>query len=212
MIIQFKGEELLLCKERAIYWAAKKMLIISDLHIGKASFFRKQGIQVPLNISNTDLQNLTLLLETYPTDVLLITGDMFHNYMNQEVEDFGLWRARYPQLNIQLIKGNHDGLKPIDYQKLNITTFEKELLNHPFRFIHDQPIANEDQYYSLTGHIHPGITIFGKARQRLRFPCFYFGKSFAILPAFSLFTGISMVKPQEGDRIFAITPGSVVEV
>jgi len=211
MTIQFKGEELLLCKERAIYWAAKKMLIISDLHIGKASFFRKQGIQVPLNISNTDLLNLTLLLETYPTDVLLITGDMFHNYMNQEVEDFGLWRARYPQLNIQLVKGNHDGLKPIDYQNLNITLFEKELLNDPFRFIHDQP-KEADHYYSLTGHIHPGITIFGKARQRLRFPCFYFGKSYAILPAFSLFTGISMLKPQAGDRIFAITPDSVVEV
>jgi len=211
MTIQCKGEELLLCKERAIYWKAKKLLIISDLHIGKSAFFRKSGIQVPQGPGQTDLDTLSLLLKSYPTDILLITGDMFHNYMNKDVEDFSRWRAAYPGVRIQLIKGNHDALKPADYLRLNIEVLDKELLMAPFRFIHDQPKVL-DNYYNLSGHLHPGITIHGKARQQLRFPCFYFGKDYAILPAFSVFTGLHLIKPQEGDRTYAITPGGVVEV
>ncbi len=94
---------------------------------------------------------------------------------------------------------------------LNIEVIEKELLCYPFRFIHDQPQVT-DEYYSLSGHIHPGITVHGRARQQLRFPCFYFGNNYAILPAFSVFTGLSMIRPRQGDRIFAITPDMVVEV
>jgi DNA ligase-associated metallophosphoesterase len=211
MTIRCKNEELLLCKERAIYWKARKMLIISDLHLGKSAFFRKSGIQVPAAVAKTDLQKLASLLEAYPVDVLLITGDMFHNYMNQDVEDFSLWRAQYPGLKIQLVKGNHDSLKPSAYRALDIEVFSKELIAGPFRFIHDQP-GEADEYYNITGHIHPGITIFGKARQHLRFPCFYFGKSYAILPAFSVFTGLSMIQAQEGDHVYAITPTSVVAI
>jgi DNA ligase-associated metallophosphoesterase len=211
MTIQFKNEELLLCKEKAIYWKAKKTLIISDLHIGKSAYFRRSGIQVPAGPGKTDLDTLSVLLKTYDIENLLITGDMFHNYMNQDVEEFRQWRAAYPELKIHLVKGNHDALKSLDYHQLKLEVSEKELLHYPFRFIHDQPKVS-DEYYSFSGHIHPGITVYGKARQQLRFPCFYFGPSYAILPAFSVFTGLSMIHPQEGDRVFAITPHSVVEV
>ena len=211
MTIQFKNEELLLCKEKAIYWKARKILIISDLHIGKTAFFRKSGIPVPRGPVQTDLDTLSFLLQTYPTTNLVITGDMFHNYMNDDVEAFRHWRAAHAKLKIQLIKGNHDALKALDYLELDLELVEKELLHYPFRFIHEQPKV-ADEYYSLSGHIHPGITVHGRARQHLKFPCFYFGKTYAILPAFSVFTGLSMIQPQEGDRVFAITPDSVLEV
>ncbi|WP_432714857.1 ligase-associated DNA damage response endonuclease PdeM [Pedobacter sp.] len=209
MTIKCRGEELLLCKEKAIYWKAKNMLIISDLHIGKTAFFRKSGIQVPSGPGLADIHTLSLLIETYNPEELLITGDMFHNYMNEDVQQFAQWRAKYPDLKVRLIKGNHDALKAADYAQLNLLVAEKEVLLYPFRFIHEQPKLN-DEYYCLSGHIHPGITVFGRARQHLRFPCFYFGKDYAILPAFSKFTGLSMIKPLQGDRVFAITPNSVL--
>lgn len=211
MTIQFKNEELLLCKEKAIYWKARQLLIISDLHIGKTAFFRKSGIPVPKGPGQTDLDTLSLLLDTYPTTNLVITGDMFHNYMNDDVEAFRHWRATHSKLKIQLIKGNHDALAALDYLELDLEVVEKELLHYPFRFIHEQPKV-ADEYYSLSGHIHPGITVHGRARQHLKFPCFYFGNTYAILPAFSKFTGLSMIQPQEGDRVFIITPERVLEV
>ena len=211
MTIQCKGEELLLCKERAIYWKAKQTLIISDLHIGKAAFFRKSGIQVPLAVGQTDLERLGELLNLYKPLNLLITGDMFHNYMNNDVLEFKQWRSGFPEVNFQLIKGNHDALKERDYADLNIAIFEKELIIGPFRFIHDQPEIFDD-FYPISGHVHPGVTIYGRARQQLRLACFCFGDNYAVLPAFSVFTGLSMIKPGGNDCIYAITPTQVVKI
>jgi len=211
MTINCKGETLTLIKERAIYWAAERMLIISDLHIGKAAHFRKAGIQVPSTVSRTDLDKLSLLIEQYAPDTLLVTGDMFHHQMNSEVESFREWRIAFPQLRIMLIKGNHDLLENEDYAALSIEVHAKEVLHGPFRFVHDQPKIF-DEYYNITGHIHPGITIYGKARQQIKLPCFYFGRTCAILPAFSVFTGLSKIRSEEGDQFYAITPEKVVAV
>ena len=211
MIIHCSGEELVLCKERAVYWKRERMLIISDLHLGKAAHFRESGIQVPSTVGLTDLQNLSKLLKKYTTDTLLITGDMFHNYMNSDVLDFKQWRNSHSALKIVLVKGNHDGLTKADYDDLKIEVYDHELIIAPFRFMHDRPEMN-DQYYTFSGHIHPGITIHGRARQRIRLACFCISENSAVLPAFSVFTGLSMIQPEDTDCIYAITPTGVVKV
>lgn len=209
MTINCRGEELTLSKEKAIYWAARKILIISDLHIGKSAHFRKHGLQVPDAVGLTDLQRLTKLMTEFNPEILLVTGDMFHNRINSDANAFMEWRQRYPLLQVVLIKGNHDELKNEDYEALGIAVYQKEFLCFPFRFIHDRP-AESDEYYNISGHIHPGVVLHGKARQRLRFPCFYFSASCAVLPAFSVFTGLHMIQPEEGDRFYAVTPAKVV--
>jgi len=211
MTINCSGETLTLDKDRAVYWAAKKMLIISDLHIGKSAHFRKSGIQVPATVAHADLEKLSGLLKKYAAEILLITGDMFHNKINSDVIVFQNWRNTFPGLKVWLVKGNHDNLKEDDYTNMEIEIFKKELCFMPFRFIHDKPTEFDD-YYNISGHIHPGVTIYGKARQKLNFPCFYFNKTCAVLPAFSTFTGLSLIRPEPGDRFFAITPSAVVEV
>jgi len=211
MTIDCKGERLVLSKNRAIYWEAQQMLIISDLHIGKAAHFRKAGIQVPNLITDTDLERLEILINQFEPGILLVTGDLFHHKMNSEVETFKRWRMGFPELKFVLVKGNHDLLKPEDYNGLAIEVFTHEYLQAPFRFVHDQPKVF-DEYYNISGHIHPGVTIYGKARQRLKFPCFYFGKTCAIMPAFSVFTGLSNIHSEEGDQFYAITPAKVLAV
>lgn len=211
MTINCKEERFILSKDRAIFWESKKMLIISDLHLGKGAHFRQSGIPVPSSITGTDLDTLSGLIAQFLPELLLVTGDMFHHEMNSEVETFRLWRSFYPDLKIVLIKGNHDLLHAAEYKGLSIDIAEKELLCGPFRFIHDQPKIF-DKYYNITGHIHPGVTLYGKARQRIKLPCFYFGKNCAILPAFSVFTGLSKIKAEEGDQFYAITPEKVIPV
>jgi len=211
MTINCKGEELILSKDRAIYWKAKRMLVISDMHLGKGAHFRKAGIQVPNTITATDLEKLAILIAAYQPEILLVTGDMFHHKMNSEVDTFRLWREQYPALRVILVKGNHDLLQEADYAGLSIEICLKEYLCFPFRFVHDQPKVF-DEYYNIAGHIHPGVTIYGKARQSIKLPCFYFGKTCAILPAFSVFTGLSKIHAEEGDQFYAITPGKVVAV
>ncbi|SHG33810.1 ligase-associated DNA damage response endonuclease PdeM [Pedobacter caeni] len=213
MTISCNGEELILNKERAIYWPAKEMLIISDLHIGKSAHFRKHGIQVPANIGNDDLERLGKLIGFYDPKTLVITGDMFHHKINSDVTLFSEWRKKFGGLKISLIKGNHDLLKSQEYQSLNIDLIPRELISAPFRLIHEQPKSLEkDEYYTISGHIHPGVTIYGKARQRLNLPCFYFGEHHAVLPAFSAFTGLSRIQPEKNDRFYAITPSGIIAV
>ncbi|SDJ90666.1 putative phosphoesterase [Pedobacter sp. ok626] len=211
MTIDCKGEQFILSKERAIFWLAKKMLVISDLHIGKSAHFRRSGIQVPDTVGLTDLHRLTSLMKEFEPDTLLVTGDMFHNNINSDANAFVEWRRRYTHLNVVLIKGNHDALKNEDYEALNIEVHPKELLCTPFRFIHDQPME-KDEYYNICGHIHPGVVLQGKAKQKLKFPCFYFGEHCAILPAFSVFTGLKILKPQKSDQFYALAGDKVIKV
>ena len=211
MTINCKGEELILSEERAIYWARKRMLIVSDLHIGKSAHFRKHGLQVPDSVGLTDLQRLGKLMETFSPEILLVTGDMFHNQLNSDADAFIEWRKRYPGLRVLLIKGNHDDLKEEDYVMSDIEVYQKELLCAPFRFIHDKP-KTFDEYYNISWHIHPGVVLYGRAKQRLKFPCFYFSPTCAVLPAFSVFTGLFVISPKADEQFYAVTPGKVILV
>lgn len=211
MNVNCRGENLFLSKEKAIYWERERMLIVSDLHIGKSAHFRKSGIQVPDTVGLTDLQRLTTLVKEFTPVTLLVTGDMFHNRINSDADAFLEWRNTYPELRVVLVKGNHDDLKTGDYLALAVEVFDKELLIKPFRFIHDKPKVFDD-YFNISGHIHPGVILHGKAKQKLKFPCFYFSDTCAVLPAFSIFTGLFLIKPEAGDRLYAVTPQKVVEV
>ncbi|WP_316751690.1 ligase-associated DNA damage response endonuclease PdeM [Pedobacter gandavensis] len=211
MIVNCRSEELILSKDRAIYWKSKALLIISDLHIGKSAHFRKNGIPVPNLVGLTDFQRLNILIKEFNPGTLVITGDMFHNNINSDAIAFQEWRSKYPHLKIILVKGNHDDLKKEDYEAFGIEVYTKELLIPPFRFIHDKP-HEIDAYYNISGHLHPGVVIYGKARQRLKFPCFYFGAEGAIMPAFSVFTGLKILTPETGDRFYVITPDKVIPI
>lgn len=211
MTITCNGETLILDKERAIFWPDQELLILSDLHIGKPAHFRKHGIQVPSTIGDQDLHRLARLIELYQPKKVLITGDLFHHQLNSDVAVFSIWKTAFRNIKFLLIKGNHDRLLEKDYKDLALEVYEKEMICPPFRFIHDRP-DDVNEYYTISGHIHPGVTVYGKARQRISLPCFYFGATYAVLPAFSVFTGLSRIKPQKGDRFYAITPTRVLEV
>lgn len=212
MTITSQGEELILDRERALFLPRHQLLAISDLHLGKSAHFRQAGLQVPSTIAQTDLQRLNLLIQQYRPKTLLINGDMFHHGLNTDIDEFADWRKQYRELNFLLVKGNHDRLSNANYAAMNIEIHEPSFCLGPFCFIHDAPKCTEDELYPISGHIHPGVTIVGKAKQRLKFPCFYFGREYAVLPAFSLFTGLYNIYPKTNERIFAVTPKSVLQV
>jgi len=212
MTINVKDEELILVKERALFFPKHQLLAISDLHLGKAAHFRKAGIQVPSTLAQNDLQRLSVIIDRYQPQTLLINGDMFHHELNSDIDEFERWKQNYEQLKFVLVKGNHDRLTNQHYKDLAIEIHEPSYCTDKFCFIHDAVKCEENQLYPISGHIHPGVTIFGKAKQQLKFPCFFFGKEYAILPAFSAFTGLFAMKPKSEDHIYAITPTKVVKV
>lgn len=211
MKIEIRGEELVLDQERAIYLPNEKLLAISDLHLGKAAHFRKAGLAIPNTVSRNDLARLENLLQKYQPSTLLINGDMFHSDYNTEIDEFAKWKENFSEVNFILVKGNHDKQKEKVYTDLAMEVHEPNYQSAHFCFIHDTAECDSD-LYTIGGHIHPGISVVNKAKQRLKFPCFYFGETHAILPAFSTFTGLQLVKPTASDQVFAITSTKVIKV
>ena len=201
-----------------MYWEEEKTLIASDLHIGKTGHFRKSGIAMPQAVFKEDMQRLIASLQFFKPEHLLIVGDLFHSVANKELNLFKKWREDLPDLRVTLVKGNHDILKADWYTDAGIDVQVDGLVSKGICFTHDNScnISNMQSagsvHYTISGHIHPGIAIRGAGRQSISLPCFYFGETFAILPAFSRFTGTALIRPNAGDAVFAIVNQTVMRV
>ncbi len=206
-------QTLWLSPARCIFWEEEKALILSDLHFGKTGHFRKSGIGVPQNIFKEDLQRLFTQIQFFKPEKLLIAGDMFHSHANKEIDFFLKWRNDIPEISIHLIKGNHDILKNKFYEDANIVVALKKLSVKKFCFTHDFAAeCEEDDLFAFSGHIHPGIKVNGTSKQSFMLPCFYFSEKYAVLPAFSMFTGLHKIKPQRKDNVFALVENKVIKM
>ena len=197
-----------LSPERSVYWEEQQALIISDLHFGKTGHFRKSGIAVPQTVFKNDLQRLFHLVQFFKPSQLLIVGDMFHSEENKEIDLFKRWRKDIGHISVKLIKGNHDILLDSLYADMEIELYGESMQIDDFIFTH-HPVENNEAYV-FSGHIHPGVRISGLGKQSLRFPCFYFTPTQAILPAFGGFTGFVSIEPAKQDKVFAIVNNSIV--
>jgi len=215
MVVPFsyriKDQQLWLSPERCIFWEEEKALILSDLHFGKTGHFRKSGIAVPPSVYREDLHRLLTQIQYFQPRQLLIVGDLFHSRENQELTLFRRWREDLAHLEVRLIKGNHDILEESWYANAGINVHTDQLHMGDFAFIHDITEQEERNAYYFSGHIHPGVWISGTGKQALRFPCFYFGEDYAVLPAFSRFTGTAAIDPSPNANVFAILPPAPAE-
>lgn len=212
------GETLCLSPHRFIFWESQSALIVSDLHIGKTGHFRKAGLPVPAAMFKEDLQRLFAGIQFFGAKQVIIVGDLFHSDHNKELDVFIRWRESLPHVKFTLVMGNHDILKTTFYEQSSIIPAHGIFSLSTFAFSHDKPTEKQLNTfgkplpYCFTGHIHPGIAIYGAGRQSLRFPCFWFGKEYAVLPAFGTFTGSYMMTKSGASSIFAVVENRVIRV
>lgn len=211
ILYQLHSQNLWLSAQRSLFWEEEKALIVSDLHFGKTGHFRKAGIGVPQNVYKEDLQRLVTLLQTFRPQKLIVVGDFFHSSANTELNWFLRWRESFAELQIILVRGNHDILKDSWYESAAIDVVAPTLQVNSFLFSHDRCEASSDAY-SFCGHIHPGVIIHGRGKQSLRFPCFYFGPDHCILPAFSKFTGAVGMDKTTAAAIYAVVENELVKI
>lgn len=208
------NQHLLLLPQKAIYWEQQKALIAADVHLGKVGHFRKAGIAVPRDMEQSDLAILSDLIHEHQPEKLIFLGDLFHSDMNADWDWFILWRSQFPELEIILIKGNHDIIDDSHYHDLGVILQDKLLIG-PFLMLHhpltDEALDNATGY-AFCGHIHPGVSLVGRGRQRITLPCFAFGERQVILPSFGKFTGKVAIRSNKADRIFAIANDKVVPI
>lgn len=204
--IELRGEKLFLDPNKVIYWKRKSVLILADLHLGKAAHFRKHGIAVPVQVHQIDLVRLSDLVLKYQPDKICFLGDLFHSDLNAEWEVFSNWMKNYPKIEMTLIKGNHDILGQNTYLNANLS-MEESWHDPPFFFTHEK---QESDHYNISGHVHPAVRLRGRAKQGLTVPCFYFTETFGMIPSFGEFTGTYKIKPRKGDRVYGVTKEEVI--
>jgi uncharacterized protein len=206
-----RGQQFWLTAERCLYWETMKTLIVSDLHFGKTGHFRKAGIAIPPNVYTDDLQRLWQQIQYFQPSEIIFVGDLFHSYGNREHDWFLKWRHDIPSVVMHLVRGNHDILPASDFDAMNLVVHHESLLIDGFCFVHDfAPEQVDEAIYHICGHLHPGIRISGQGKQSLQFPCFYFTPNYAILPAFSRFTGLAIIEPKRDENVYAIVENSLI--
>lgn len=207
--VELLGERWVLHAHRALFWPARNCLVVSDPHLGKAAHLRKGGMAIPEGHDDHTLSRLTGLLEVFRPERLLVLGDLFHSSHNHAWLGFVTW-ANAQRCVVELVPGNHDVLDPAQYHEAGIILHDEVLELSPFVLTHDGGSCTG--IGTISGHVHPGIILSGKGRQRIRVPAFLINEQRILLPAFGTSTGLHPVKPQPNDRVFACTGKEVMEV
>ncbi len=193
---------------RTLFWDEERMLIVSDLHFGKTGHFRKAGIAIPQNLYKDDLHRLLTEIRYFNPEKVVVVGDFFHSSSNKEHDLFGRWRESV-DADFILVKGNHDILNNNWYNSIGIEVIEDCWYYKNVMFTHDRDCTVDQQEgvdFMFSGHLHPGVEIRGPGKQFLRFPCFYFAGNYAILPAFSVFTGIFPLPANKAAAVYLLLP------
>jgi len=201
MIVTIKEQQFILHPSGSLYWQNQNLLLISDVHLGKVSHFRKHGIAIPNNAVPKNFERLTEVIEYFKPEKLIFLGDLFHSSKNREWNLFQEW-TDCCVAEIILIAGNHDIIDKKLYDKIAVKVFSALEIND---FLLTHHPTEKEGFFNFCGHIHPGVLLRGFGGQSLKLPCFFQKQNQMILPAFGEFTGKYLVKPEPNDLIYAVT-------
>lgn len=185
-------------------------LVVSDLHLGKATAFQAKGLAVPEGDTEADLTRLLNLCAETQAKRLIINGDLFHSPAGIPPKMENLLHRWIEKLAIpiELVIGNHEE----KFSKLpNGLSPAKTIDCSGFHLVHDPADAPEN-VPTICGHWHPVARIADGKRTSLRLPCFLLRGDMLVLPSYGTFTGGRIVDVESNDRIFVAPGAKITEV
>jgi DNA ligase-associated metallophosphoesterase len=207
--IELGGEALVLLPQKAAFWPRERMLVIADIHFGKAAAFRSWGIPVPKGTTSENLQALDELVTMTGARHVLFLGDFLHARAAHAAATQAAmlaWRERRRDLVLTLVRGNHDKHAGDPAAQLGIDLVDEPYTVGPLSFCHHPDI--DAPGYVLAGHVHP-VYVLATRSDALRLPCFIAGPGRMILPSFGAFTGGHALRPEPDERVW-VSSGEAV--
>jgi DNA ligase-associated metallophosphoesterase len=181
----FCGHELMALPQGALFWPARRALLVADLHLEKASWFARLGQMLPPYDSVATLSDLTALVAATGSEEIWCLGDSFHDRHGCDrlpLKARELLLALTGGLRWTWITGNHDpgfadhcGGAIVDEADV-----DGLMLRHEADPSETRP--------ELSGHFHPKLRITHRGRQVSR-RCFVATTRKLVLPAFGALTG-----------------------
>jgi DNA ligase-associated metallophosphoesterase len=181
-----------------LWWPDKRMLIVADLHLEKASAFAAGGILLPPYDSQATLERLADAVRRLRPSHVLALGDSFHDAQAADRLDpnvaEGLRNLISRPDRWTWICGNHDPTPPAQFGG----AIAHELVVGPLLFRHE-PVGT--RVGEVAGHLHPKIRIPTRGRQ-VGARCFVTDGRRIVLPAFGALTGGLDVNAPAYRRLF----------
>lgn len=206
------GVELQARATGALWWAERRVLVVSDLHLGKSERIARQGgAMLPPYETHDTLGRLDAEISACAPTTVICLGDSFDDLaagaaLAADVSD---WLTRLMAGRRWIwIAGNHDP-GPVGLGGTHLA----ELPLAPLTFRH---IANSSACGEVSGHYHPKLTVRTRGRAVSR-ACFLYDSDRAILPAFGTYTGGLRCTSPELSRLMrpealAVLTGPVAQV
>ncbi len=180
----FRGETLHALPSGALFWPARALLCVSDLHLGKSDrMARRSGALLPPYESIETLDRLDADIDALRPGTVICLGDSFDDLTAAETMPDPL-AARLVSLmagrHWVWISGNHDP-GPIDLGGTHLADYR----DGPLVFRH---IAEPGAMGEISGHYHPKARITLRGR-RISRRCLLRDDARLILPAYGAYTG-----------------------
>ena len=202
--LHLQGEQLELLGSRAAWDPARQLLLVADLHLGKAETFQQHGIPLPSDGDASTLNALLELAHQWQPRQLIVLGDLIHSRLGLGAE-LRAKLAALPELlgcPLRLVGGNHERGSWIE-----------GLPQEPAQAIGPWWLSHETDpqpgLLNICGHLHP-VALLGNRRERLRLPCFSYCRQQQrlALPAFGALTGGMPLPP--GEQQWLLAEGQVL--
>ncbi|MCP3735099.1 ligase-associated DNA damage response endonuclease PdeM [Sphingomonas sp. RP10(2022)] len=181
----FGGHALCALPQGALWWPARRALLVADLHFEKASWFAARGQMLPPYDSLATLADLAGLVATTGAAELWCLGDSFHDSDGCDrlpAEAQVRLRALTQALRWTWITGNHD---PAIKDRCGGDTVEQAEVDGLILRHEADPCETRPE---LSGHFHPKLRIHVRGKQVAR-RCFVATARKIVLPAFGALTG-----------------------
>ena len=212
--IRLAGADVALHPTGGAYLPEHKTALVADAHFGKAVSFRRLGVPVPQGTTTETLTQLNRLVADTGARRIVFLGDFLHSARSHAAATLtalARWRAEHAALQLTLVRGNHDDRAGDPPVAMGMDVVDEPLPLGPFALCHHpKPVEGA---YVLAGHWHPCISLSGRANDRLRLPCFWFGDEVqhpvGVLPAFGSFTGMHPVALRDSDRVYVVAGDEV---
>lgn len=182
--LMLNGAELYADLSGALYWPARRLLLVADLHLEKGSSYARQGRMLPPYDSRETLSRLAAAAEAWGAEAVCCLGDSFHDGEAPARLD-ETDRAALADLTRRYdwiwITGNHDPAPSGPWGG----RIAHEVTLGPLTFRHE---ATSDARGEISGHFHPKAAVRIRGR-RVSGRAFLLGARRLLLPAFGAYTG-----------------------
>lgn len=181
----FGGHGLLALPQGALFWPARRALLVADLHFEKASWFARGGQLLPPYDTLATLADLEALAAATAAREIWCLGDSFHDVGGCDRLPVAA-RDALERLTAAArwtwITGNHD---PVVADRCGGDVAAEALVDGLVLRHEADPAETRPE---LSGHFHPKLRVTVRGRQVAR-RCFVASPCKLVLPAFGALTG-----------------------